>query len=299
MNAAEVMADVAARLVAAMEAGAGDWSMPWRTIGDRGWPTNAVTGARYRGGNVLALAMATVQRGYPTAQWATFKQWASCGGQVRRGERGSHAIFWHITTTLATAEGDDSASAEDSSDDVASAGRVGWARSFTVFNAAQVDHADPTDPTDTAVGADLATDGWFAAIPATVIVGGDRAYYHPAADTVHVPALELFDSPDAAYATRAHELAHWSGHPDRLAREFGRRFGDRAYAVEELVAELSAAFTCATVGIATVARLDHAAYLAHWCQILREQPNVLWTVASRAQAATEYLDAFSTGEVAA
>jgi antirestriction protein ArdC len=111
-----------------------------------------------------------------------------------------------------------------------------------------------------------------------------------------MPPFDAFDTAADAYATLAHELGHWSGHPSRLNRSFGVRFGDHAYAAEELVAELSAAFTCALVGIDTVARTDHAAYLAHWCRLLRQQPAVLWSIAAKAQAATDLLARYQPGE---
>ena len=109
-----------------------------------------------------------------------------------------------------------------------------------------------------------------------------------------MPAFDAFHTAADAYGTLAHELTHWTGHPTRLARTYGKRFGDDAYAAEELVAELGAAFVCALVGIDSVARTDHAGYLAHWCRMLRAQPAVLWTVAAKAQAATDWLAAYST-----
>jgi antirestriction protein ArdC len=98
-----------------------------------------------------------------------------------------------------------------------------------------------------------------------------------------------FTDAHAYYATSAHEHAHWTGHASRLNRDLANRFGDDAYAAEELVAELYAAFTCATLGISTTPRPDHAAYLAHWLHVLRSDPRALFTVASKAQAATDHL----------
>ena len=97
MNAADVMDNVVTRLVDAIEAGAADWQMPWRTLASTGWPTNAATGHRYSGGNVLALYLAAADRSYPTARWATYKQWQTLGAQVRKGERGTLGIFWKVT----------------------------------------------------------------------------------------------------------------------------------------------------------------------------------------------------------
>ena len=166
-----------------------------------------------------------------------------------------------------------------------------------MFNAAQVDN-DPAaapaavepDPLDR----DARAEAFFAAVPAVVRWGAGNPCYRPTADDVVMPAFDAFHTAPDAYATLAHELTHWTGHPTRLARTYGKRFGDDAYAAEELVAELGAAFVCALVGIDSVARTDHAGYLAHWCRMLRAQPAVLWTVAAKAQAAADWLAAYST-----
>ena len=141
MNAADVMDSVVARLVDAIEAGAADWQMPWRSLGSTGWPTNAATGNRYSGGNVLALYLAAIDHGYPTARWATYKQWQALGAQVRKGERGTLGIFWKVTDPDA-----DDNDERDDTDEQTPRRRSAWARAFTVFNAAQVDN-DPAAPT--------------------------------------------------------------------------------------------------------------------------------------------------------
>lgn len=278
--AADVMDDVVTRLVAQIEAGAGTWRMPWRQL-DGGFPTNAATRQPYRGGNVIAFLLAQIERGYPTGRWATYQQWASIGAQVRRGEHGTRGLIWRVTDN-----GDEPG---DEPGDERRKRRV-FARTFVVFNAAQVD-TDPADDLPTLERSDD-HDAWFGAIPANVAWGAGQPCYVPAADRVVMPIFDAFDSPADAYATLAHELAHWTGHPTRLARDLSGRFGDAAYAAEELVAELSAAFTCGLLGLNTVERTDHAAYLAAWCRMLREQPGVLWTVASKAQAATDHLASY-------
>jgi len=287
MTAAEPMAEVVARLVAQIEAGAATWEMPWRNFAATGWPTNAATGHTYRGANAIILSVAALDAGYPSARWATYKQWAGLGAQVRRGEHATTGIYWHTQPVADTPDTD-----ADDSDSSAASRRVVWARAFHVFNAAQVDgDPNPSTPTDVVdpLDRDAAAEAWFANVPATIGWGEGNPCYRPAADRVVMPPFDAFNAASDAYATLAHELGHWTGHPTRLNRSFGTRFGDHAYAAEELVAELSAAFTCAVVGLDTVARLDHAAYLAHWCQLLRQQPAVLWTVAAKAQAATDLL----------
>jgi antirestriction protein ArdC len=137
MTAAEAMAGIVARLVAQIEAGATGWEMPWRSFAVAGWPTNAVTSRRYSGGNVIVLAVTASTVGYRSARWATYKQWAGVGAQVRRGERGTTAIYWRADPST-----DNDTAAEDASYQTGSGGPVVWARSFHVFNAAQVD-GDP------------------------------------------------------------------------------------------------------------------------------------------------------------
>ncbi len=290
--ATDVMEQVVARLVAAIEAGAGEWTMPWRTLGRAGLPVNAATGKRYSGGNVLALHFAAVDQGYVSSRWATYKQWGTLGAQVRKGERGTRALYWHVKPGERITESDADSRADV---ELRSASRVAWARAFTVFNAGQVDNDPDAEltPDLTPLERDGRAEVFFRAIPAAVGWGQGNPCYRHDLDAVVMPTFDAFDTAADAYATLSHELAHWTGHATRLARTYGRRFGDDTYAAEELVAELSAAFTCAVVGIDTVARADHAAYLAHWCQMLRAQPAILWTVAAKAQAATDYLAAYS------
>jgi antirestriction protein ArdC len=283
VNAATVMDNVVARLVTAIEAGAHTWTMPWRALGTSGWPTNAATGNRYRGANALALHLAAIDHGHPTARWATYKQWTTLGAHVCKGERGTAGIFWKVTDP-------------DDTDDETPPQRRAWARAFTVFNAAQVD-GDPDTRVDddfTPLERDARAEAFFAAVPAAVRWGAGNPCYRPTTDDVVMPAFDAFYTGADAYATLAHELSHWTGHPTRLNRRYGTRFGDHAYAAEELVAELGAAFCCALAGIDTVARTDHAGYLAHWCQMLRAQPAVLWSIAGKAQTAADWLAAYST-----
>ena len=292
MNATDVMDRVVARLVDAIEAGAADWQMPWRTLGSTGWPTNAATGNRYSGGNVLALYLAALDRGYPTARWATYKQWAALGAQVRKGERGTLGIFWKVTDPAA----DTRRARRHRRADPAPAQRMG-PRVHRVQRRPgrqRPRRAHGPPPTLDVLDRDARAEAFFAAVPAVVRWGAGNPCYRPAADDVVMPAFDAFHSAADAYGTLAHELTHWTGHPTRLARTYGKRFGDDAYAAEELVAELGAAFVCALVGIDSVARTDHAGYLAHWCRMLRAQPAVLWTVAAKAQAAADWLAAYST-----
>jgi len=271
MDRKEVYESVTAEVVRQIEAGAGQWRMPWSAIADAGEPVNAMTGNAYRGGNLLVLGMIAASRGW-SSHWATYRQWTQLGAQVRRGEKATHGVKWSQVEDKAT-------------------GRLRMVPfTFTVFSANQVDRWEPPAslPRDTPERIETA-DTFITGLGADVRHGGNRAAYSPDGDFIVLPKIEQFGRVSDYYSTSAHEHAHWSGHPSRLARDLVGRFGSDAYAAEELVAELSAAFTCARLGISAAPRPDHAAYLASWLRVLRADSSAIFTAASKAQAATDFL----------
>jgi antirestriction protein ArdC len=276
MDRKALYADVTNQVVKQIEAGAGDWRMPWHAIAETGQPVNVTTHKAYRGGNHMWLAMVCQANGWG-GHWATYKQWQAIGAQVRRGERATFGVHWS-TIVRQTEDGDE----------------LGERRlvphGFSVFNSCQVDgwEAPAEAPRDTPERL-AAADALFTAIGADVRPGGNQAAYSPAGDFIVLPRLEQFSTSAAYYATSAHEHGHWTGHRSRLARDLSGRFGSDSYAAEELVAELSAAFTCAHLGISPTPRPDHAAYLSSWLRVLRADPSALFTVASKAQAAADWL----------
>jgi antirestriction protein ArdC len=175
------------------------------------------------------------------------------------------------------------------------------ARASYVFNAAQVDgyQPDATAPEAAPIDPIAEADRLVAATGATIRIGGEEAYFAPKADYIAMPSQSRFtgtatsSATEGWYSTLLHELTHWSGHESRLAREFGKRFGDDAYAMEELVAELGAAFLCGDLGITVEPRPDHADYIGHWLRILKGDRKAIFTAASAANKAAEYLRAFS------
>ena len=111
---------------------------------------------------------------------------------------------------------------------------------------------------------------------------------------------ESFRDAESYYATLAHEMTHWTRHASRLDRDFGRkRFGDEGYAVEELVAELGSAFLCADLEITLEIRDDHAAYIASWLKVLKNDRRAIFTAASHAQRAADFLHGMHTAAQAA
>lgn len=268
------------QIIEAMEAGADQWQMPWHFDGAGMRPVNAVSGKPYRGVNVLALWCAADAAGYSSDKWATYKQWAESGQQVRKGEKSSTIVFWKINDAgeETEAEGDDQ-----------NGPRRIVARGYNVFNAEQIEgYQAPTAPPCPEVQRLDHADEFFSALGADIQHGGGRAFYRPATDHIQMPPFEVFRSTVAYYATLSHEVTHWTGAKTRLDRDLKGRFGDEAYAAEELVAELGAAFLCADLGLANEPRPDHAAYVASWIKVLKNDKRAIFTAAAKAQQAASF-----------
>lgn len=293
MNYTDLATTVTQQLVAQIETGPGTWRMPWHTVPGVFDVRNASTGNRYRGANTVSLALEAIQAEHPTGWWSTYRQWSDLGAQVRKGERSTRIVKWVPTKRNET----DAAPANEGSDEEQ---RTLVPRVYSVFNAAQIDGWTPPTPTAaTEIERNAAADAFITNTGAQIAYGHNHAAYQPARDRIELPAPEQFADSEAFYSTTCHELTHWTGNTSRLGRDLSGRFGDDAYAAEELVAELGAAIACAYLGIAPTARDDHASYLSHWLKILNEDPKALFTVAAKAQAAVDYLESLQSEELAA
>lgn len=286
------------QIITAIEAGAGSGKvqLPWHRSGASiTRPVNIASSNPYRGVNTIALWAAADAHGYEHGIWGTYRQWQERGAQVRKGEKSSLIVFYKQF------DRDDDAATDAGGDDDANGQRRFMAKASYVFNAAQVDgyQPDATTPEAQPIDPIAEADRLIAASGATIRIGGEEAYFAPKADYIAMPAQHRFigtatsSATEGWYSTLLHELTHWSGHESRLAREFGKRFGDDAYAMEELVAELGAAFLCGDLGITAEPRPDHAAYIGHWLRILKGDRKAIFTAASAANKAAEYLRAFS------
>ena len=281
----DLYARVTAQIADAVEAGAGTFKMPWRCWGEgSAVPINAITGTRYSGINILLLWASCAASGYSSGRWATYRQWTAAGAQVRKGETATAIIFWKKGGA-----GETSCLQANSQPDADAERYV--SRVFSVFNADQVDGDVGAAEGRSSMPAPLlpAADGFFASLDLQIAHGGDRSFYDVQADRIRLPHVEQFDSTETYAAVLAHEVLHWSGADKRLNRELSRRFGTEAYAAEELIAELGAAFLCARLGISPEPRPDHAAYISSWLTLLRSDPRAIMTAASHAQKAVDYL----------
>jgi len=283
--------DVTNQIIRAIEAGAcGDqWVMPWTAGAAGGMPHNATTGHRYRGVNVVMLWFEAQERAYPANQWASYKQWHGAGAQVRKGERGTLIVYAGQTVVRDPAEGGEE-----------NERTIRFLKCSHVFNAAQVDGYElPTVERPDLAERLAHAERFVTATGADIRYGQGRAFYSPSHDFVGMPDWDQFKDTDGATATEnaygvlLHELTHWTKHERRLDRDLGgQRFGDDGYAMEELVAELGAAYLCASLGIAAEPRADHARYIENWLGVLKADKKAIFTAAARASDAAEYLEAF-------
>ena len=250
-------------------------------------PQNAGTVRRYSGINVLILWAEVVAKGYASQRWLTYRQAEAEGGNVRRGEKGTVICYADRFTPKAEAE---AARGEDRE-----ARQVAFLKRFVLFNVDQCEGL-PDEYIAPMVGPDpvLAiadADALIAATGARVQIGGGEAFYSPSHDFVQVPPQAAFYEPVNWYRTVLHELSHWVGHSSRLGRDQTGGFGSEAYAKEELVAEMAAAFTCASLGITPTVR--HSDYIASWLSVLQGDDKAIFRAASQASKASDFLLAFA------
>jgi antirestriction protein ArdC len=283
----DVYERITARIVADLERGVRSWLAPWSVEHAAGKPTRPLraNGVPYQGINVIELWSSAVIHGFAAPIWMTFKQAQELGGHVRKGEHGSQVVYVSkITRTEA-----------DTDTGEASPREIPFMRSYTVFNVDQIEGLPPhyyalvaqcPDPAQRIAHAET----FLAATGAEVRHGGARAYYRMSGNYIQMPPFESFPDAEGYYATRSHETVHWTRHPSRLDRDFAqKRWGDEGYAIEELVAELGAAFLCADLDLTPEVRGDHAAYIASWIAVLKNDKRAIFTAASHAQRAVDFL----------
>lgn len=280
--ARDIYQEITDKVIERLETGAAPWVRPWDASGTSGAaafgiPQNWATGRAYRGANVLLLWMS----GYADQRWLTYKQAQAVGAQVRKGEKGTQVILfkpWSVKDVNAKGETEERS--------------IPVIRSFTVFNVDQIDglpaKGEPAEPITKEEAALRYEEAARVFSQAKCTHGGDRAAYSPLADRILMPVLEAFESEEAYWGTALHELTHWSGHETRCDRSVLNRFGTEAYAREELVAELGAAFLCGSLGIPYTTR--HADYIASWIKVLQGDRKAIVQAASLAQKAADYLN---------
>ena len=291
----DIYARVTNAIISAIETGAGSYRMPWIVRQDKGFsPISISTVKPYRGINTVVLWAQSQSKGYTSALWGTYQQWQSLGGQVRKGEHGSPVAYW------GTYE-----SKESREDNAEASGTRLFCKGYTVFNLEQVDGVELPKRFDVKLSANERIDRaerFFASVGVQVRDGGNRAFYRPdAPEAVYMPGFNQFPEASQYYSALGDENTHWTSHTSRCDRQLGKRFGDEAYAMEELIAELGSAYTMATLELELTPRADHAAYVESWLRVLKGDKRAIFGAASQAQKAADYLaqQAGRSAEVAA
>lgn len=296
----DVYAEVTNSIVSMLEKGTAPWRQSWNgTKGVGHLLPIRFNGVPYNGMNVILLWAAAQEKGYAERRWMTFNQAKKLGGTVRKGEKGTLIIkagkvVKDVEDLAAKAKG------ETKNKTIS----IPYIKGYVVFNVCQIDWSEAKEKVvesmfeatkieDATVNPDgriAEAESFFTKVGADVRHGGSQAFYVPSKDYIQLPEFTDFHDAEAYYATSAHEHIHWTRHETRLNRTFDqKRFGDQGYAMEELVAELGAAFVCAQLGISAEPREDHASYLAHWIEVLKANNKAIFNAASHAQKATDFL----------
>jgi len=283
----DIYTKVTDRIVADMERGELPWNAPWKACGTMRLPARW-NGETYNGINILILWAEMIDKSYDSNTWMTFNQARELGGHVRKGEKGTQVVYASKFTK--EVEGDDGETIRQS---------IPFLKTYTVFNVTQIDELpakyQPVDPGEPLAMDDRREmiDQFFGNLGADLRFAGNQAFYHPGLDFVQVPVYERFTSLEGYASTLGHEFIHWTRHASRLNRSFNQnRFGDDGYAMEELVAEMGAAFLMAYLGVTVEPREDHAAYLQSWLKVLKSDKRAIFTAASYASKAVEFLQGF-------
>lgn len=279
-------------IIGQLEKGIVPWEKPW--IGNDmpalSIPKNNVTKNRYRGINILLLWGSALDRGYATQDWASFKQWQQKGETVNKGEKGNLVVYY------------DTFDREEDGE----IKKIPFLKSSYVFNRCQLSSYQPETvqpelPKEPLVKRLESVEQFVHNTKALIEHGGGRACYIPSQDKIRMPSVEDFigtatcTATESYYSVLLHELTHWSGNPKRLDRTKGKQFGDNNYATEELVAELGAAFLSAELEITQSPKEDHAAYIANWLEVLKNNKQCVFSAASEASKAVDYLQALQSG----
>ena len=276
----DLYVDVTNRIITALEQGTPPWVCPWRD--GTALPSNLVTGKSYRGINILMLSIEAMARNYTDSRWLTFRQVNELGSRIRKGEHGTPVVFYRLREI-------NEVSGDGTDTDAVSKRSIPMLKGYTVFNIGQLDDI----PDRFALRPTLAWQSIDEAEQllnrsgAAICHGGNNAFYRPVDDIIQLPPPTWFAHPVDYYATALHELCHWTGHPHRLNRVLGRRHEIEAYAYEELVAEIGAAFLCAHCGLP--ASLEHASYIDFWLDALRRDKRLIFVAAGAAQKAVDFV----------
>lgn len=287
----DVYTTITNKIIADLEKGQLTWRKPWSA---EHLAQNVVRPLRwnnipYTGINTIFLWAIAAERGFQSQYWMTFKQAADMKAHVKKGEKASPVVY---ADKFLKSETGDNGETE--------AKAIPFLKSYFVFNASQIEGLpemyyktpEPKAPINTESRIQE-LDDFFKQTKADIRIGGSQAYYSQGSDHIQMPPFESFHEAKSYYATLAHELTHWTKHKTRLDRDFGRtKWGDEGYAKEELVAELGSCFLAADLGFEPETTEQHSAYIQSWLKALKDDKKLIFSAASHASKAVEFLHQF-------
>jgi antirestriction protein ArdC len=272
------------QIIASLESGARPWAQPWQNSGEtRIMRPLRSNGQAYGGINTLMLWAAAHNHGFNNPNWMTVRQANALGGHVMKGEHSTPVVYASEFTKTETKDGE------------VIERQIPFLRAYNVFNVQQIEGlpAEYYDPAPSRLSPDERiqnAEEFFASTGADIRHGGNRAFYALNDDYIRMPDFGAFKDPESYYATLAHEITHWTRHPSRLARDFGReKFGDEGYSKEEIVAELGSAFLCSELDLTPELREENAAYIDHWIKAMKADKHFIFQAAGHAQKAADFV----------
>lgn len=283
----DVYSRITDKIVADMEKGRLTWRKPWNAenLANSVMRPLRWNDIPYSGVNTIMLWATAAECGYDSPYWMTFKQASDMKAHVRKGEKSTQIVYADRFEKEQTA-----------ADGTKEVQKIPFLKLYSVFNACQIEglpEGFTLKPEHSAINEEqrIANLEQFFFNTGAEVYTGTRAAYHPSTDRIEMPPFEAFNEAAGYYSTLAHELGHWTGHANRLNRDFDmKKHGDEGYAKEELVAELSSCFLGADLGIKPISEEQHAAYIQSWLTVLRNDKRFIFHAASHAQKAVEYIN---------
>lgn len=290
----DIYTRVTNKILSDLEKGNLTWRKPWNTeylSGHVMLPLRS-NNIPYTGINTIMLWATAAEKGYSLPHWMTFKQALEMKASVAKGEKGTQIVYAnHLVKE------------EEGNNGETQFTKIPYLKTYNVFNVAQIsglpDHfyKQPEKPAMDKHQRNEELEIFFAHTKADIYTG-KQAFYSQSTDRIQMPPIESFRTITDYYATLSHEITHWTKHPTRLNRDFGRKQnGDEGYAKEELVAEIGACFLGAHLDFEPIPEQDHAAYIQSWLKVLKDDKRFIFSAASHAQKAVEYIKAIKSWKI--
>lgn len=283
----DVYATITNKIIADLEKGQLTWRKPWSSehLAENVCRPLRWNDVPYTGINTIFLWAIAAEKGFQSPYWMTFKQATDMKAHVKKGEKASPVVYADKMVKSET---------NDNGEDKLKS--IPFLKTYSVFNASQIEglpesfYKVPEPKITNGENRIAELEQFFKDTKADIRTGGARAYYSQGTDHIQMPPFESFHEAKSYYATLAHELTHWTKHPTRLDRDFGRtKWGDEGYAKEELVAELGSCFLASDLGFEPETTEQHAAYIQSWLKALKDDKKLIFSAASHASKAVEFL----------